>query len=263
MKSLKILCLNHEILYSLALRDISIKYKSTVLGFAWLVIQPLLMLLTYTFVFGIIFKSRWGGSGTIIDYVLLLFSGLTVYTCFSDTVNRVTSVIKSQPNLVKKVVFPLEVLPIVIVASSLYSSLVNFILIVVLSLVFKFSIPSTALLLPIYLIPFLLMLAGFAWCISSLSVFLPDLSQVITFVSSLLLFLSPVFFPLTSVPEQIRFLLYLNPITIPVQIFRQLIILGEIPNIVEFLVYSFASIVVYKFGFKIFSRTKIYFADVI
>lgn len=261
--ALKSLNNNKHLLYSLVLRDIKLKYASTTIGFSWLVIQPLLMLATYTLVFGVIFKSRWNGNGTILDYVLTLFAGLTIYVCFSDTINRATTVIRSQPNFIKKVVFPVDILPIVVLGSSLFNVLLNIVLVFVMSILFKFTVPSTFLLFPFVLLPFVLMLSGITWCLAALSVFILDTSQVITFLSSVLLFLSPVFFPIESAPKILQPLLYINPVTIPIQQFRSVVIFGNIPNLLVYIIYFSLSVIMLNFGFWAFSKSKSAFADFI
>lgn len=254
---------NRALVKTLSIRDFRIKYRETMLGFWWMVLQPLLMLTTYALVFGKIFGSRWQGSGTTEEFVLLLFCGLTVYVLFSDTINRATTAIKSQPNFVKKVVFPLEILPIVILASSVGSALVNAGILAALLLLSDLQISMTALLAPFLMIPLLIMLSGLAWALSALSVFMPDLSQFITFLSSLLLFLSPVFFPLSAAPASIQPWILINPISFPIEELRGAIFLGQMPSLEGWAVYTIASCLMAFLGMWIFQSCRDAFADVI
>jgi lipopolysaccharide transport system permease protein len=252
-----------RLLRTLIARDLRVKYRDTFIGFWWMLIQPLLMLSTYALVFGGIFGSRWQNKGTAWDFVLLLFCGLILFVMFSDTVNRTTTVIRSQPNFIKKVVFPLEILPIVILGSAIFSALINFTILFVLTLAINFSIQPTAIFLPLVIIPLLILLAGLAWGIASLSVFFPDLGQIITFLSSLLLFLSPVFFPLSAAPKLVQPFLMLNPISFPIEEARNVILLGYYPDWMGLAIYSIIACVIAFFGLWVFQRSRTAFADVV
>lgn len=152
-----------RLLETLIVRDLHVKYRDTFIGFWWMLIQPILMISTYAFVFGGVFGSRWQNKGTVGDFVLLLFCGLIIYVMLSDTINRATTVIRSQPNFIKKVVFPLEILPMVILGSAVFSALVNFLILFILTFAINFSIQPTAMFLPLIILPLLILLAGLAW----------------------------------------------------------------------------------------------------
>lgn len=252
-----------RLLETLIVRDLRVKYRDTFIGFWWMLIQPLLMLSTYAFVFGGIFGSRWQNKGTTADFVLLLFTGLILYVMFSDTINRSTTVIRSQPNFIKKVVFPLEILPMVILGSALFSAVINFSILFVLTLALNLKIDLTIFFLPLVILPLLILLMGMAWGIASLSVFFPDLGQIITFLSSLLLFLSPVFFPLSAAPKLVQPFLMLNPISFPIEEARNVILLGLYPNWIGLGIYTIIACTVAFVGLWIFQRSRTAFADVI
>lgn len=252
-----------RLLGTLITRDLRVKYRDTFIGFWWVLIQPLLMLSTYALVFGYIFSSRWQNKGTTGDFVLLLFCGLIIYVMFSDTVNRATTVIRSQPNFIKKVVFPVEILPMVILGSAIFNAVVNFTILFILILIINFSIQPTAAFLPLILFPLLILLAGLAWGIASLSVFFPDLGQIITFLSSLLLFLSPVFFPVSAAPKFIQPLLMLNPISFPIEETRNILLFGKYPDWMGLAIYSSFACVLAFLGLWVYQRSRTAFADII
>lgn len=252
-----------RLLGTLIARDMRVKYRDTFIGFWWMLIQPMLMLSTYALVFGVIFGSRWQNTGTTGDFVLLLFCGLILYVMFSDTINRTTTVIRSQPNFIKKVVFPLEILPMVILGSAILSALINFSILFVLTLAINFSIQPTAILLPVIILPLLILLAGLAWGIASLSVFFPDLGQIITFLSSLLLFLSPVFFPLSAAPKLVQPFLMINPISFPIEQARNVVLLGKYPDWTGLAIYSIIACTIAFLGLWVFQRSRTAFADVV
>lgn len=251
------------LLHTLIARDLRVKYRDTFIGFWWVLIQPLLMLATYALVFGGIFGSRWQSTGTTGDFVLTLFCGLIVYVMFSDTINRSTTVIRSQPNFIKKVVFPLEILPMVMLGSAIFSAAVNFAILLVLVLAINHGIEPTALFLPAVILPLLILLAGLAWGIAALSVFFPDLGQIITFLSSLLLFLSPVFFPLSAAPKLVQPFLVLNPITFPIEQARSVVLMGHYPDWSGLAIYSLAAGAIAIAGLWVFQRSRVAFADVV
>jgi lipopolysaccharide transport system permease protein len=195
--------------------------------------------------------------------VLLLFCGLIIYGIFSDTINRATTVIRSQPNFIKKVVFPLEILPMVVLGSAIFSATVNFLILLVLALAVNHGIEPTAIFLPVVVMPLLILLAGLAWGIAALSVFFPDLGQIITFLSSLLLFLSPVFFPVSAAPKLLQPFLMLNPITFPIEEARNVVLLGQYPNWGGLAAYLLIACVVAFLGLWVFQRSRSAFADVV
>lgn len=252
-----------RLLGTLVARDLRVKYRDTFIGSWWMLIQPLLMLSTYALVFGGIFGSRWQNKGTTGDFVLLLFCGLILYVMFSDTINRSTTVIRSQPNFIKKVVFPLEILPMVILGSAIFSAVINFSILLVLTLVVNFSIEPTAIFLPFVVLPLLILLAGLAWGIAALSVFFPDLGQIITFLSSLLLFLSPVFFPVSAAPKLVQPFLMLNPISFPIEEARNVVLLGQYPDWLGLAIYLLIACSIAFVGLWVFQRSRAAFADVV
>ena len=253
---------NRSLLRSLVIRDIETRYRGTMLGFLWAVVYPLMMLAVYAFVFGGVFNARWGGGG-MKDFVLMLYSGLIVHALFSETLTRSPSAILANPSYVKKVVFPLELLPISHLASAIFNTLVGLGLLCALLLIQHQSIPPTALYVPLVFIPLLLLTAGLAWFLAAIGVFFRDVGQMIGVVMSVLLFLSPVFYPVASAPALAQKLIYLNPLTYPIEELRAVLILGNQPDWLHWLAYFAVSVVVAIGGLWIFQKSRPAFADVI
>lgn len=252
-----------ELLFSLIVRDVQSRYKGTLLGLSWLALYPLLMLGVYSFVFGGVFKSRWMNQGNIGDFVIMLFCGLIVFTIFSEVANRAPGTITGNSNFVKKVVFPLELLPIVSLGAAMFNALISFVILCLLILLVNFGIPATAFFAPLVLLPLLLMIAGVSWSLAALGVFFRDLSQIVGIITSMMLFLSPVFFPVDSAPEAARWFLNFNPLTYPIEEMRHVLIVGQSPNWTYLGVYLFVSLTVAWVGLWIFQRSRPAFADVL
>lgn len=245
-------------------REISSRYRESVLGTVWAVINPLLMLSIYTFVFGYMLKSRWPGQGdNKLLFAITLFAGLIVNTLFAETVVRCTTVISENANYVRKVVFPLETLPLVVLGSALFHAAVSVGILVVANALVGTGLHWTMLLLPLVFGPIIIVTAGVAWALASLGVYLRDASQVMGFITAFMMFLSPIFYPITSFPERLRPLLFLNPLTLPVLQVRQVAIDGVMPSL-QAMVYAYLiAVVVAALGLWFFERTRRGFADVV
>lgn len=255
---------HRSLLRSLVVRDLQTKYRGTVLGFLWAIIYPLTMLAVYAFVFGVIFKARWGaGQGQMSDFVLMMYCGLIVFGIFSETVSRAPSTVVSKPSYVKKVVFPLELLPTVDLVSAAFNALIGLGLLGLFLLAKQQYIPWTTILLPVVLAPLLLVTVGLAWLLAAIGVFFRDIGQIIGVAMSVMMFMSPVFYPVSSVPAFAQKLLYLNPLTYPIEAVRQVLILGAIPDWQHWLAYSGAATLMAVVGLWVFQRARPAFADVV
>ena len=196
---------NRQLIARMGQREIIGRYKGSAMGLAWSFITPLFMLAIYTFVFSVVFQARWGTSEeSKTQFAVVLFAGLIVHTLFSDVINRAPQLVLGNVNYVKKVVFPLEILPVVQLLSATFHALVSVVVLIAAQLVFQGSLPITALLLPVVLLPFLLLTLGLAWWLASLGVFVRDVGQTISLVTSVMLFMSPVFFPVQSLPPDLQ-----------------------------------------------------------
>lgn len=252
-----------QLLKALIVREIQSRYRGTVLGFAWLVVYPVLMMSVYSFVFGGVFKSRWMNQGSMGEFVVMLFCGLIVFTIFSEVVNRAPCLIAGNPNFVKKVVFPLELLSLVSLGAAVFNALISFVILCFLMLILGFDIPATAALAPFIALPLLLMTIGISWGLAALGVFFRDLNQVIGIVTSMMLFLSPVFFAVSAVPEAARWLLNVNPLTYPIEEMRRVLIVGQFPEWSHLGMYLLSAIGVAWAGLWLFQRSRPAFADVL
>ncbi|ENM5843774.1 ABC transporter permease [Vibrio mimicus] len=264
MNVMKEFLYNKTLLKQLMIRDFTSRYKSGALGLAWAMINPLLMLGLYSFVFVAVFQMRWGVNDTSgHNFVLLLFTGILVHGLFSEFVVRAPNLITSNPSYVKKVVFPLELIPL----TPILGAIVNFCLGLTLVLIMQFWINGEfslyVLLIPIIILPFIILLIGVSYIFSSLGVYFRDLSQISGLISTIAIFASPVLFPMENVPDAYRNLLYLNPITLVVEQLREVIVLGQLPNLVNLTIYSGISISILIVGIFWFKIVKKGFSDVL
>ncbi len=257
---------NRALILQLTRRDVIGRYQGSAMGLAWSFFNPILMLLVYTIVFSEIFKSRWGGLGgndSKTLFALVLFVGMIVLNLFSEVVNRAPSLVLSNVNYVKKVVFPLEIMPVVSMAAALFHSLVSLAVLLLAFALFNGYVNWTALCLPLVLLPLVVLTTGLAWVLASLGVFLRDVGQTIGIITSLLMFLSPVFYPITAVPEDFRAIIMANPLTFILEQARDVVIWGHQPDWLGLGIYMLAATVVAWAGFAWFQKTRKGFADVL
>ncbi len=247
-------------------REIISRYRGSVLGILWSLLTPLLMLAVYTFMFGTVFKARWGGASANAstgEFAVILFAGLIIFQLFAEVINRAPTLILANSNYVKKVVFPLETLVPVALGSALFQVGVSLVVLFGFMLFVYGSIPLTALWLPIVLAPFCLMLLGLGWFLASLGVFVRDINQFLGTLVTAMMFLSPIFFPLSSLPKWLQGWLILNPLTLPVEQARNVLIFGKMPEFLLLAIYSVVSLFVAVAGYWWFQKTRKGFADVI
>jgi lipopolysaccharide transport system permease protein len=255
---------HRSLIKALVKRDVIGRYRGSALGIFWSFFQPVFMLAVYTFVFSVVFKARWiAGSDSKTEFALVLFAGLLVFGLFSECINRAPTLILSNVNYVKKVVFPLEVLPWVVLGSALFHALVSIGVWLVFYLVF-FGMPrTTMLLLPLILLPLIFFTMGLSWLLASLGVYLRDIAQIINIITTTLMFLSPIFYPVSALPAEYQFLLNLNPLTPAIEQTRDVLIWGKAPDSLTFGIYVAATALIAWLGFAWFQKTRKGFADVI
>jgi lipopolysaccharide transport system permease protein len=255
---------NRELLWELVKRDFIGRYKGSMLGVVWSLFNPLLMLAIYTIVFSVVFKAKWGiGEESKVAFAIVLFSGMIVHSFFAECLNRAPSLIISHPNYVKKVVFPLEILPWMTLFSALLHFLVSFGVLLFFCLLAGVSVQSGTLLIPIVLTPLILMLLGLSWIFSSLGVYLRDLSQIIGIFTTVALYLAPIFFPIDALPEGYRAFLVWNPITLPVIQLRDLMLWGKPLQWDQWAISLVIGLSICQIGFWWFQKSRRGFADVI
>ena len=254
-----------DLIAILSRREIDLKYKGTGLGVTWAVISLSLQLLIYTFVFGFIFNTRWNvesGNG-IAGYAVILFAGLVSFSVFSETISRAGTSISSASYLVKKVLFPIELLPVATLIAALFHAAVGLVLIVLVSIL-KFQAPEwTLILLPIVIIPLVLFTLGVAWIVAALGVFIKDMQFITSLFTQLLFFSSPIIYPLDIIPDRFQWVILLNPLSHCVEMFRQVVLFGEVPDVFSWLVLTIFCTFIASIGFYLFVGMKREFADVI
>jgi len=255
---------NRDLLWQMTRRDVVGRYRGSLLGLVWSFLSPLLLLGVYTFVFSVIFQARWGQGGEDkAGFAVLLFTGMIIHTLFAECVNRAPTLILNNVNYVKKVIFPLEVLPWVAMGSGLFHAAVSIAVLLAFAALVVAPPSWTVLLLPGLLLPLVLITMGVSWFLASLGVYLRDVAQITGMLTTVMLFLSPVFYPVTALPEAYRPLLYFNPLTFVIEQSREILIWGRPPDWPGLALYMAVSVVVAWLGFAWFQRTRRGFADVL
>lgn len=244
--------------------DIKQRYQGSVLGILWAIIIPLIMLTIYTFIFSEVFSAKWNvETGNKFEFALMLFCGLNLYNMFSDVLGRSVSLIQQNQNYVKKVVFPLEILPGVVTFSALFNCLIAFGVLIVANTVLNQSIHITLLEAPLVLIPHILFCCGIAFVFSAVSVYVRDLSNFVSVLVTILMYMSPVFFPLSAVPEKFRFIMMLNPMTYSIENMRGVILYGTHIDLGYYAISAVTALTVFVLGYWTFHRAKVGFADLL
>jgi lipopolysaccharide transport system permease protein len=247
-------------------REVVGRYKGSIMGLAWSFLNPIFMLTVYTFVFSMVFKVRWGvagGNESNTQFAVVLFVGMIVQGLFAEVLIRAPGLILGNVNYVKKVVFPLEILTVISMGAALFHSMVSFAVLLVAIVLLNGYMHWTALLAPLVLLPFLVATLGFAWILASLGVFIRDVGQTIGIIMTVLMFLSPVFYPLTALPEKFRPWLMANPLTFIIEQSREVIIWGHLPDWAGLALYLLVALAVAWIGFAWFQKTRKGFADVL
>jgi lipopolysaccharide transport system permease protein len=257
--------LHWQLIGELTKREVVGRYRGSAIGLAWSFLNPLLMLAVYTFVFGFVFQSRWGGAPvqSQAHFSLILFVGLVIHAMFAECANRAPSLVLSNPNFVKKVRFPLEILPVVQVGASLFHLGASTAVLLVAMVLLGAPLHWSVLLLPLVLAPLAIGTLGLAWFLASIGVFIRDIGQTIGIATTVLLFLSPVFYPASALPERVRFLFAFNPLTVAIEQAREVVIWGHTPAWGDLGLYWLAALACAAAGFWWFQRTRKGFADVI
>jgi lipopolysaccharide transport system permease protein len=256
---------NRQLIWQMTRREIASRYRGSVVGLAWSFINPLLMLVVYTFVFSVVFKARWDATGdeSKTDFAIILFSGMIVFNLFAEVVNRAPGLITSNVNYVKKVVFPLEIMSWVSLGSVLFHSLVSLSVLLLAQLILKGILPWTIVFFPLVLLPLLFASLGIAWFLAALGVYIRDIGQITGVFTTILMFLSAVFYPLSALPETYQHLLRLNPLVLIITECRNVLIYGNLPDWFSLGIASFAGFVIAATGFWWFQKTRNGFADVL
>jgi len=255
---------NRELISQMTRRDVIGRYQGSLMGILWSFFNPILMLAVYTWVFNVAFKARWAADHeSTSQFAVIVFAGMIVHGLLAECVNRAPAAILSHANYVKKVVFPLEILCWVILCSAAFHATMSLAVLFLFLLLTQQALHWTVLLLPLVLMPLLLLSLGCSWVLASIGVFVRDVAQITGLVTSVLLFLSPVFYPVSAVPEQYRSLLYVNPLTLVINQSRDVLLWGRPPSWSVWCSALLASLLVASLGLWWFERTRKGFADVL
>jgi lipopolysaccharide transport system permease protein len=256
---------NKTLIYQMVKRDIQMRYRGSMLGLGWSILNPLVMLTVYTFVFSIVFTAKWGTNieGGKSHFSIILFAGMIVFNMFAECFNRAPQIITSNGNYVSKIVFPVEILPITILGSALFHAFISLLILVVAILVLNNGVPLTLVMLPIIWGAYLISLMGLMLIISSVGVYFRDIGQITGVLTTILMFTSPLFFPLDALPKSIQPILNLNPLAHFIEQTRDVLIFGKLPTVISIITEYVLSLLFLNFGYVCFMKLKSGFADVI
>jgi lipopolysaccharide transport system permease protein len=259
------LWLNRELVIQLTKRDVLGRYRGSIIGLAWSFFNPVLMLCVYTFVFSVVFKARWGigGEETKADFAIVLFVGLILHGLFAECVNKAPGLILSNVNYVKKVVFPLDILPWVAMGSALFHTAISIAVLLVAQLVLTQHLVWTAIFFLLILLPLIFATMGISWFLSALGVYVRDISQFTGIFTMVMLFISPVFFPVSALPMEYQFWMQLNPLTFIIEEGRNTLLFGRMPDWTGLAISLIIGLVTAWAGFWWFQKTRKGFADVL
>lgn len=256
---------NRYLLKQLTLRNIQTRYRGSFMGLLWLIITPLIMLTVYTFIFSVVFQVRWGTdfADSTIAFALILYCGLTVFNIFSESINSSVDVIIANANYVKKVIFPLEILPVSMVLTACCLGMISIMILLVGVGIFLNNFSILIFLFPLIFLPLLLLCSGIAFFVASLGVFIRDLRHIVGLAIQILFFMTPIFYNIEMVPENLRNILLINPLSHIVSFARNILIYNNPPNWILYSFVSILSLFIFQFGYAWFMKTKRGFADVI
>lgn len=267
MALMRSLIRNRQLISQMTKREVIGRYKGSVMGLLWSFLNPIFMLLVYTFFFSVVFKARWGVVDGVEEsktqFAVVLFVGMIVHGLFAEVLNRAPMLITNNVNYVKKVIFPLEILPVVNLGAALFHTLVSLMVLLTAFVTFNHYLHWTIIFIPLVLLPLLIISLGFSWMLASLGVFLRDVGQTIGIFTTVMMFLSPVFFPITAMPEQYRPIIMANPLTFIIEQAREVLIWGHLPDWQGIAIYTLVATVTAWVGFIWFQKTRKGFADVL
>ncbi len=254
---------HRELVMQLAKREVFSRYRGSFFGMLWSLFNPLLMLAVYTFFFGTVLKVRWAESTSTAGFASILFVGMIVHGYFAECLIRSSSLIVGNPSYVRKVIFPLEILPWSTVAAAIFHTCASVVVIIVFLLVDQGSVPPTIVLLPLVLLPLTFFCVGFAWFVASLGVYVRDTAQIVGVLSSVLMFMSPVFYPITALAPEYRRAFELNPLTPSIEFARMVTLHGKLPPFEDLAILGLWGLLVAWLGMVWFQRTRNGFGDVL
>jgi lipopolysaccharide transport system permease protein len=244
-------------------RDLLGRYKGSMIGFFWTIINPLGHLLLYTFVFSVILKVRFGGDASTSSFALYLMAGLLPWGAFAESLTRATTSIVEQPNLVKRVVFPLEILPLAVVVSSMLSEVIGTAILAVVATIMTGHLHWTIMFVPLIWFSQFLFITGLSWLLGSLGVYLQDLKHMMSLLLATWMYASPIVYPASAFPERLQFMVWINPMAGIVTDYRRVLLEGQMPNWTMYATYTAISLIFWFAGYFFFKKIKRSFADVL
>lgn len=256
---------HRQLIVQMTKREVVGRYKGSAFGLAWSIFNPVFMLIVYTFVFSVVFKARWGTGSeeSKAQFAVLLFVGLIVHGLFAEVLNRAPTLILSNVNYVKKVIFPIEILPIITMGAALFHTVISLAVLLVAVVATSGMLHWTVIFMPLVLLPLIILTLGLAWMLASLGVFLRDVSQTIGIVTMVMMFLAPVFYPVSALPQEFRTWIMANPLTFIIEQARDVLIWGRSPNWLGLGIYTIVAMLIVWLGFAWFQKTRKGFADVL
>ncbi|MHB1245875.1 MAG: ABC transporter permease [Sulfuriferula sp.] len=256
---------NRQLIVQMTKREVVGRYKGSAMGLAWSFFNPVFMLTVYTFVFSVIFKSRWGvgREESKTQFAVVLFVGIIVHSLFAEVLNRAPGQILTNVNYVKKVVFPLETLPVIAMGAALFHTFISLGVLLAAFALFNGYLHWTAIFTPLVFLPLVILTLGLAWMLASLGVFLRDVGQTIGIITTVMMFLAPVFYPTTAIPEEIRPWMMANPLTFIIEQAREVLIWGRLPDWLGLGIYTLVATAIAWAGYAWFQKTRKGFADVL
>ena len=261
----KSLLQHRELILQMTKRDVVGRYKGSIMGLAWSFFNPILMLTVYSFVFSVVFKARWGlgDDESRTHFAVVLFVGIIVHGLLAEVLNRAPGLIVGNVNYVKKVVFPLEILPVISMGAALFHSLISLVVLLIAIIILDGNLHWTVVFIPLVLLPLVILTLGLAWMLASLGAFIRDIGQTIGIITTVMLFMAPVFFPLSAMPEKYHPLIMANPLTFIIEQAREVLIFGHLPYWFGLGLYMLVASVVAWAGFAWFHKTRMGVADVL
>lgn len=256
---------NKNLILELTKRDVIGRYRGSIFGLAWSFFNPLVMLSVYTFVFSIVFQAKWklDVGANKVDFALMIFAGMIIHSLFAECINKAPSIIIGNANFVKKVIFPLDILAWVSMGSAIFHFTVSLLILVIAHLIFDGQFSWNIIFLPVVLLPLIFMTMGISWLLSSLGVYVRDIGQLTSVITTILMFLSPIFFPASAIPEKYSYLIALNPLTIFIEETRNILLFSLMPDWNSIIKSYVISAIVLYLGYAWFQKTRGGFADVL
>lgn len=261
---IKILINNKALIRQITWREVITRYKGSYLGILWSFITPMLMLIVYTFVYSQIFNSRWPNQNNdTVQFALIIFAGLSTFNIFAEVISRAPTLIINHVNYVKKVVFPLEILPITVLGSALVQGCINLFILILGNLITQQEIYWTYVLIPVILLPLVLLSLGLGWFLSAIGVYFRDVGQIIGVIVQALMLLTPIFYPASVIPQFLQFIYWGNPLSSIIENMRLVTVFGQQPEWNMYVINMVVAIIIFFGGYFIFGKVKGGFADVL